>query len=190
MEAIAKTKDTVAIEMALMGLTEKKRTFGCPEVTIGWYGKKRVDFVETNTRGVIKCYEIKVSKTDFHSKHGHTFIGNYNYYAMTKELYEEVKDEIPPDIGVMLLGSRLMYVAKSAKYKKINNNSEIIMYLLRSMSREVKKSFGSKDEANLAYWKREAYKAKKALGSAEDELRDIRRENTRLFRKLSKVKIN
>ena len=83
-----------------MQSTVEKRTFGCPEVTIGWYGKKRVDFMMTNTRGIVWCYEIKVSKSDFHSKHGYIFEGHYNYYVMTLELYEKVKDEIPDGVGV------------------------------------------------------------------------------------------
>lgn len=51
---------------------------------------------------LIACYEIKISKADFKSKHGHNFVGNANYYVMPKALYEEVKDLIPEDIGVIL----------------------------------------------------------------------------------------
>lgn len=51
---------------------------------------------------LIACYEIKISKSDFKSKHGHNFVGNANYYVMPKALYEEVKDQIPDDIGVIL----------------------------------------------------------------------------------------
>lgn len=51
---------------------------------------------------LITCYEIKISKADFKSKHGHNFVGNANYYVMPKSLYEEVKDLIPEDIGVIL----------------------------------------------------------------------------------------
>lgn len=51
---------------------------------------------------LIACYEIKISKSDFKSKHGHNFVGNVNYYVMPKALYEEVKDQIPDDIGVIL----------------------------------------------------------------------------------------
>ena len=45
------------------------------------------------------CFEIKISKADFHSKNGHNFIGNLNYYVMPFNLYKEVKDEIPEHIG-------------------------------------------------------------------------------------------
>lgn len=47
------------------------------------------------------CFEIKVSKADFHSRNGHNFIGNLNYYVMPYNLYKEVEKEIPGDIGVI-----------------------------------------------------------------------------------------
>lgn len=50
----------------------------------------------------ITAFEIKVTKSDFHSPHGHNFCGNANYYVMPKELYAKVKDEIPEDIGVIV----------------------------------------------------------------------------------------
>lgn len=50
----------------------------------------------------ISCYEIKVSKSDFHSSNGHNFVGNANYYVMPKELYLQVKDEIPEHVGVII----------------------------------------------------------------------------------------
>lgn len=51
---------------------------------------------------VITCVEIKVSVSDFHSDHGHNFVGHCNYYAMPLALYKKVKDEIPDGIGVLL----------------------------------------------------------------------------------------
>ena len=157
-----------------MQSTVEKRTFGCPEVTIGWYGKKRVDFMITNTRGIVWCYEIKVSKSDFHSKHGHNFEGHYNYYVMTLELYEEVKDEIPDGIGV-LIGKNLE-CKKRAKRKRITDKraSELRMFLLRSMSREVKKSYSSFDLQELAKLKRRLDLWRRSSDSYRKELRSIR----------------
>ena len=43
-----------------------------------------------------------ISVSDFHSAHGHNFVGHCNYYAMPTELYKKVKGEIPEDIGVLL----------------------------------------------------------------------------------------
>lgn len=51
---------------------------------------------------LITAYEIKVTKSDFHSKHGHNFCGNANFYVMPKELYQELKSDIPEDIGIIV----------------------------------------------------------------------------------------
>lgn len=51
---------------------------------------------------LITCYEIKVSKSDFKSKHGHNFVGNCNYYVIPNELYAAVADLVPEDIGIIL----------------------------------------------------------------------------------------
>lgn len=50
---------------------------------------------------LVTCFEIKVTKADFHSKHGHNFVGDANFYVMPKKLYSEVKDEIPENVGVI-----------------------------------------------------------------------------------------
>ena len=73
-------------------MTNKRGVFCCYEVTIGWYGKERVDYLTYDTNGVWRCYEIKVSKSDFYSKSHNTFLGHFNYYVMPEELYEQVKD--------------------------------------------------------------------------------------------------
>lgn len=156
-----KSEETLKLEHALIRKTVEFRTFGCPEVTIGWYGKKRVDFMQTNTKGTIWCYEIKVSEGDFHSKHGHNFEGHYNYYVMPRALYQAVKDEIPDEIGV-LVGTDLECV-KKAKRKSMSKSREndMKMYLIRSLSRELKKSWNSKDKVFLAGLMREISHLKK-----------------------------
>lgn len=51
---------------------------------------------------LIVCVEIKVSASDFMSKHGHNFVGNANYYALPAELFPAVESKIPAGIGVLL----------------------------------------------------------------------------------------
>lgn len=97
---MAKTQVTTDIEKALLRQTAKMRIFGCLEVTIGWGGKERVDYMTLDFKGKWRCYEIKVSKTDFYSKASKTFVGHLNYYVMPQELYEQVKQDIPEHIGV------------------------------------------------------------------------------------------
>ena len=93
---------------------------------------------------------------------------------MTLELYEEVKDEIPDDIGV-LIGKNLE-CKKCAKRKRITDKraSELRMFLLRSMSREVKKSYTSSDLQELAKLKRRLDFWRRSSDSYRKELRSIR----------------
>lgn len=181
-----KTPETVKLEKALMKSTELRRTFGVSEVTIGWYGNQRVDFMETNTKAVIRCYEIKVTKSDFHSSHGHNFVGHYNYYVMPKSLWEQVKDEVPDYIGV-LVGENLESV-KKAKRRDMTKAEvmKMILYLCRSMSREIKKSFDSKEVSELAaikrkseYWKRTAKSYRQDIIELNKELRECKRSRKR-----------
>lgn len=103
------------------------RRAGCPEADKDEYisGEKLCDNKECrchmNAREarnevLITCVEIKITKSDFKSKHGHNFCGNCNYYAMPKELYPEVKDLIPDGVGVLLF-----YGAENEEQKKRAN---------------------------------------------------------------------
>ena len=65
-----KTAETVALEKAIRRATYKMGTFGCYEVTIGYGGRERVDYMTYDTKGIFRCYEVKVSKADFHSSVG------------------------------------------------------------------------------------------------------------------------
>lgn len=117
--------------------------FGCFEVTIGWFGDERVDYMTYDTKGVWRCYEIKVSKADFHSKAKKTFIGHFNYYVLTKELYEEVKDEIPAHVGVYIGSS----CVKRAKKQELAIDEQILKdSLIRSLSREAEKLMKSNNQ--------------------------------------------
>ncbi|WP_438727711.1 hypothetical protein [Enterococcus sp. AZ128] len=49
-----------------------------------------------------RCYELKVTKADFYSKAKLSFIGHYNYFVLTEELYLKVRDDIPNEIGVLV----------------------------------------------------------------------------------------
>ena len=51
---------------------------------------------------LITCYEIKVSKSDFKSKNGHNFVGNLNYYVVPNEIYNDIKNLVPDNIGVIV----------------------------------------------------------------------------------------
>lgn len=67
----------------------------------------------TDNSLLITCFEIKVTKSDFKSAHGHNFKGNCNYYIMPTAIYKNVADLIPDEIGVIL------YDGKGGLRKKI-----------------------------------------------------------------------
>jgi len=139
---MAKTEETIKLEKDIFKATQKQGVFGCMEVTIGWWGKERVDYITYDTKGIWRCFEIKVSKADFHSKAKKTFIGHYNYYVMPSNLYEQVKDEIPNHIGVYC-GSSLV---KRAKKQELGVDEQILKdSMIRSLYREYEKKVASED---------------------------------------------
>lgn len=115
--------------------------FECPigKMFLNDYGT--VDAISYNqTKDEFICFEIKVSVSDFHSKAKKTFVGNKNYYAMPKELYEKVKNEIPKEIGCYILepiykdcSYYQFYCVKKCKPKNLEvSKEELLMSMLRS----------------------------------------------------------
>lgn len=95
----------------------------------------------------IVCFEIKISKADFHSRNGHNFIGNLNYYVMPYELYKTVKDEIPEDIGCITYHyktedevGRLKH-QKASKYTQELNHPLYSSLLLTFMNKRSKRDY-------------------------------------------------
>lgn len=116
----------------------------------------RVDFMKfkpvNNTvsgieKGDFWCYEVKSSVEDFHSKNGHNFLGDYNFYVMPEEVYKKVKDEIPYDIGVYVPDGLNVkgqwYDLKVIKGVKRKNRDrpalELLLMMFRSAAREIVK---------------------------------------------------
>lgn len=137
-----KTQETLILENAIYAATEKMGVFGCFEVTIGWFGHERVDYMTFDTKGIWRCFELKVSKADFHSKAAVSFVGHLNYYVMPLALYEDVKSEIPEGIGVYTLSERgrLCLCEKRAKKRELAVEHEILVNsMIRSLSRDADK---------------------------------------------------
>lgn len=103
---------------------------------------------------LITCFEIKISKADFHSKHGHNFVGNANFYVMPKELYLEVKDEIPDDIGVIAYVSTDKFdglrCVKHSTYRRISDEDK--MWITLSVLKKVEKNFQKKLQEEREYY--------------------------------------
>lgn len=137
---MAKSKETLALERQIWYATKKIGVFGCFEVTIGFRGRERVDYITYDTKGIWRCYEIKVSKSDFYSKAKLSFVGHYNYFVLTKELYEQVKHDIPAHVGVYVGGS----CVKKPKKQKLGATEKVLKdSMIRSLSREAEKQIRS-----------------------------------------------
>lgn len=109
------TKELTDAVESLLNPCHDTRIYIAKEVTFDYRTEQacRVDLMRfkpiNNTvsgieKGDFYCYEVKSSVEDFHSKNGHNFIGDYNYYVMPKDVYEKVKGEIPYEVGVLGFG--------------------------------------------------------------------------------------
>ena len=95
-------------------------------------------------KGDVYCYEVKSSVEDFHSPNGHNFLGDYNYYVMPEEVFEQVKKEIPYHVGVFvpdgMYYQKDVYWLKSVKKAKRKNRekpvSEVLLMMFRSAARD------------------------------------------------------
>lgn len=165
-----KTEETAALERSIRLATYKMGTFGCFEVTIGFGGSERVDYMTYDTKGVFRCYEIKVSKSDFHSKAAKSFVGHYNFYVMPQSLYDAVKDEIPPHIGVYAGGC----CVKRAKKQQLGVPETVLKdSMIRSLHRDSDKLYRTESEDIL-----------NRLNTEIRHLKSDQRESQREFNKL------
>ena len=104
-----------------------------------------------------RCYELKVTKADFHSKAKLSFIGNYNYFVLPQKLFEEIQSEIPTHIGVLiyrafdkkaienspqtLRAPGFLTVAKKAQYQELQvDEAKLTSHFVASLFREVDKA--------------------------------------------------
>lgn len=116
----------------------------------------RVDFMKfkpvNNTvsgieKGDFYCYEVKSSAEDFRSKNGHNFLGDYNYYVMPEEVYEQIKKEIPYQVGVYVPDGMnyrgewydLKAIKKAKRKDRSRPVSEMLLMMFRSAARDRKK---------------------------------------------------
>lgn len=139
----------------LSELTEKlinpnkdNRIYWAKEVTFDYAqsNRIRVDYMKfeplNNTisgieKGDFYCYEIKSSVEDFRSKNGHNFVGDYNYYVMSSEVYQKISAEIPVGIGVYCPeGSSLVSVRKARRMNRKRSVSEMLLMMFRSANRD------------------------------------------------------
>lgn len=135
------------------------RIYWAREVTFDYATSNavRVDYMKfkpvNNTvsgieKGDFYCYEVKSSVEDFKSKNGHNFIGDFNYYVMSEEVYEKVKNEISYAIGVYVpekINYRgewydLKSVKKAKRQDRARPVSEMLLMMFRSARRDIKRN--------------------------------------------------
>lgn len=95
-----KTTLTLDLEKTLYAYWEEQGATAVEEVTMP-DDAGIVDTLVRQADGVWRCFELKVTKADFHSSAKLSFIGNYNYFVFPASLYPKLKAEIPVHIGVM-----------------------------------------------------------------------------------------
>lgn len=164
---MAKTNLTKLCESALWKENNKQGVFGCFEVGIGWEGREIVDFITYKTTGEFRCYEIKVSKSDFKSRANLSFYGDYNYYVLPVQLYKELvleeqkkaeKNQFFRDdpkkafdmgirnrgIGILLVttqGYMSSQIAAKRKNVNLSMRAKLMESMVRSLNREVVKFY-------------------------------------------------
>ncbi|OFI48836.1 hypothetical protein BG261_05455 [Floricoccus tropicus] len=151
---MAKTLETKKCEKALWGYSQNMGTFGCFEVKIGFDIKniEIVDYITINTKSEIRAYEIKVSENDFNSSAKLSFVGDYNYMVMPKELFEKLRDKKNEKLSrLMFSGVGFLTVDERGAIGLVRKPNKKMIYIedkikiqssiLRSLSREVKKAY-------------------------------------------------
>lgn len=141
---MSKSQITKSLELQIWRKSRTQSVFGCFEVTIG---NERVDFLTVDTKGGIwTCYEIKSSFEDFRSKASITFIGNYNYYVMPRELFAQVQHVIPEHVGVYVDGlDEAIRLRPALKCDLSLNEKALHLSMIRSLSREANRIFYDRD---------------------------------------------
>ena len=148
------TKELSKLVEMLINPHNDVRIYWAKEVTFDYSTSHpiRVDYmcfkpINNTVSGIEKgdfyCYEIKSSVEDFKSKNGHNFIGDFNYYIMQTDVYEQVKHLIPWHIGVYVPEVQwngqvgLTSVKKAKRQNRERPISEMLLMMFRSANREL-----------------------------------------------------
>lgn len=173
---MAKRKETLEIESILHYMCRKRRIYGCEEVTIGFYhnghGNEIVDYCTMDSKGILRCYEIKVTLSDLKSKAKKSWYGHYNYLFVTEELFEKIYNKyeeygIPDYVGVCIPCSQSwsdgVEVRRNAKKQNISQEQATMMKesLVRSMSYKIQKLRDAADMEKVSKLKSDIRKLEK-----------------------------
>ncbi len=174
---MAKRIETLEIEKALINMCRYKRIYGCEEITIGFanngYGNEIVDFMTMDSKGIIRCYEIKVTLQDLKSKAKKSWYGHYNYLVVSKDLEIKIKDfsnYVPDGIGIITSGPKIyqdvweLETILNPKKQIVTNDMNVMLKesMVRSMYHKMNKYKDSSDmekqkelQQSIGYWKKQ-----------------------------------
>jgi hypothetical protein len=135
---MSKSSKTYELEEIITLACARMNRVGCPEVTLDDWGI--VDFVSMDMDGArtVRCYELKISKSDFLSDAKKTFIGDFNYYVIPTELWQDIKGHVEPGIGVWTIDKHGNPSVKKKAQKmqcKMDRN-RVLGKILRALNRE------------------------------------------------------
>lgn len=184
---MSKRKETLQIEEKLHYMCHKRRIYGCEEVTIGFahngLGNEIVDFCTMDSKGILKCYEIKVTLSDLKSKAKKSWYGHYNYLFVTEELYKKIHDNIhdyiPDYVGVAVPCSSSwsdgVEIRIKATKQELSSEQALMMKesMIRSMGLKIQKY---RNDANFS----KASKLHSDLRKKERECDKYYKETTKL----------
>ena len=135
---MTKSQKTYELEEIITIATARRDRCGCAEVMLGDDGIVDYISIELGGRHIVRCYEIKISKSDFLSDAKKTFIGEYNYYVIPSELWMDIRGHVEPGIGVWCVTrTGNAYVKRKARPRKCTRSkTEILMQIVRALNRE------------------------------------------------------
>ena len=201
-----KRKDTKEIEALLEKIAGEKRLYGCEEVTIGFHnadkGNEICDYVLMDAKGIVKCYEIKVTVSDLKSHAKKSWYGNYNYLVATESVIEKIDTiDLPADIGIVVgvknAAGRVAELksVKKAKKRNLSNEEQLLIKesLIRSMMWKIWKYKHIEDIEYVASLEKQNTQLREDCLKLEEEnyrRRVMKRRIEKYIRKYTGIELN
>lgn len=135
---IMKSEETYRLEEIITLATWEPGVVGCAEVGLGDDGI--VDYVtmEIGKERTIRCYELKITRSDFLSDAKKTFIGDFNFYVIPTELWGQVMNRIEPGIGCWCVDpdGTVRKMKRATRKKCTVNRGYVLTRILLALERE------------------------------------------------------
>lgn len=207
---MGKRRETIELEQALENMAKEKRWYGCEEITIGFYhnghGNEICDYILMDSKGTIRCYELKVTMPDLKSRAKKSWYGHYNYLVVSGELYKQMESPfsqygIPEDVGIIVgyISSsnenvRWLNTVTKPKRRELSEADQLMLSqsMVRSMNYKVKKYKDSKSITNLKeIEKKKRYWEQSYLNAVDENrrLRDIVKMVEYYLRHTTKIRV-